>query len=92
LGGSGKPTVDPYTKQVLIDQEIQSLVQAGASVQCATTQANTDVLGSLQSNCACPCHPAPSPISLEAYIFLIIAAAIILIVATNVFARRAVGE
>lgn len=90
LGGSGKATTDPWTKNILKDQETASLIRAGANPCDAAMQAENDVNGALQYNCADPCKPAKAPLSLTTMIVLVIAGAIVLIVATNVFAHKLV--
>jgi len=88
LGGSGMATIDSWTKKILLACEKGSLTQAGACPTCAAAQAAIDVNGSLKSNCADPCSPAKAPMSLETVIILVVAGAIVLIVATNVFAHK----
>lgn len=88
LGGSGKPTVDPWTKNILKTCEQQSLIAAGMTPEDAAAQAQSDVDSSLQMNCADPCHPAKPPMSLTTMIVLIVAAAIVLIVGTNAFVAK----
>lgn len=88
LGGTGKPTVDPWTKNILKEQETAQLIQAGANPCDAAKQATCDVNGSLQLNCADPCKPAKPPMSITTMILLIGAAAIVLIVGTNAFVQK----
>lgn len=88
LGGSGKPTVDKWTKNILLACEQQSLINAGLSPCDAANQATCDVNSSLQMNCADPCKPATPPLSLTTMILIIVAAAIVLIVGTNAFVAK----
>lgn len=90
LGGSGKATVDPWTKNLLKACETASLIKAGANPNDAAAQADADVNDALQYNCADPCKPAKPPMSLTTLIVLVVAGAIVLIVATNVFAHKIV--
>ena len=90
LGGSGKATVDPWTKNLLKTCETAQLIKAGANPTDAAAQAESDVNDSLQYNCADPCKPAKPPMSLTTLIVLVVASAIVLIVATNVFAHKIV--
>lgn len=90
LGGSGKATTDPWTKNILKEQETAALIKAGANPTDAAAQADSDVNDALQYNCADPCKPAKAPMSVTTMILLVVAGAIVLIVATNVFAHKLV--
>jgi hypothetical protein len=88
LGGSGKPTVDPWTKNIIKTCEEQSLIRAGVNPADAAAQAANDTNSSLQLNQADPCHPAAAPMSITTMIILVVAAAIVLIVGTNAFVAK----
>lgn len=88
LGGTGKPTTDPWTKNMLAEQETAQLIRAGANPCDAAKQAACDVKGSLQLSCADPCKPANPPMSITTLILIVGAAAIVLIVGTNAFVSK----
>jgi hypothetical protein len=83
---TGKPVnaVDKWTNNILQQQETQTLVQAGMHPADAAAQAASDICKSktvVKPACT-------SPWSLTTWIFVIAAAAIVLIVGTNAFVSK----
>lgn len=90
LGGSGSPKVDPWTKSLLVSQETNDLIKAGADPAEAATQAQNDVentIATAPSLQPCACH---SP-NILLWIAVIVGGAILLIIFGNAAAKKVVG-